>query len=79
MNEGINDELYNAQLKLAKKLSRIRNDDNFVNGIMWQLDHIDDVEAMIDFIENKPEEATPSNITLFAVNMSNDRDGNAEE
>ncbi len=74
MKDESNKNLHNAQLRLAKLLNSIRDDDNFVNGIMWQLDHIDDIEELIEFIENEPDEATPSEITKYAVILSQDRD-----
>ena len=74
-----NDGAYNLRLSLYKKLVELHDNKDFLIGIMSLISHPDDIEAMIDFIENQPDEATPSNITKFAVVMCNDRDGGENE
>lgn len=63
------------KLSLFNRLVKVRDEKNFVNLIMSIVEHPDDVEAMIDFTDEEPDEATLSNITNFAVDMSQEMDG----
>lgn len=74
-NNQSSQELYNAKMKLCNKLKKLHDDKDFVDEVLTALKHIDDVNAVSDFIDDEPEDATPDMVSLYAVDLYRERKG----
>ena len=67
-------KLTQTEKKLVEKLRSLRNDKEYVLGVITNLEDDDERQFMLDYID-KNEDASPDDVLLLSLHIESERNG----